>query len=118
MKILLPIIMALIFLSGCSNPSLHQASNSYKSKRDYASLEIIYKNMHKGMKRADVEHLLGEPDYSPTEGQYYYSSDRLEYPDKVNDGPKASVGIIVDYRDAKGNLTNVLQTFSLGPIGE
>ncbi len=118
MKKLLHFIMAFILLWGCCHPSLHDASNSYKNKRDYSSLEIIYENLHKGMRRADVERLLGEPEYSPTEGQYYYSSDRRDHLEKDKDRPMATVGIVVDYKDAKGNLTDVLQTFTLGAIGE
>lgn len=116
----MPIIgmMAILLLSGCHDMSLRKASTNYKSKRDYASLEIIYKQMYKGMKRIDVEQLLGEPDYSPTEGQYYYSSDRRDYLDSGNKEMKAPVGVIVDYRDPNGKLTGEIQTFSMGPIGE
>lgn len=99
---------------------LKQASVSYKKHRDYASLKRIFRHLNKGMKRTDVERLLGEPDYSPGEGLFYYSSDRKASLSDAGAPPymKAVVGIIVDYRDERGVLTNRLHAFSIGPIGE
>jgi hypothetical protein len=57
------------------------------------------------MPRVEVERMLGAPDYSPVEGQYYYSSDRHNQ------------GLVVDYR-LDGQMTDRLQDFTLGPIGE
>lgn len=127
-------IIVFLLTNGCqatflehpsSNPkaspsqALIQASTSYKAHRDYRSLKTIYHSLKKGMQRQDVEHLLGAPDYSPIEGMYYYSSDREE---PLGEGApphmKAVVGIILDYRDTEGMLTDRLQQFSIGPIGE
>ena len=99
---------------------LEQASTSYKKHRDYTSLKKIFLHLTRGMKRPDVERLLGEPDYSPGEGLFYYSSDRKASLGNEGAPPymKAVVGVIVDYRDEKGVLTDRLQKFSIGPIGE
>jgi len=112
----LPLILALAACS-TSAPSVADASVSYKSKRDYASLVTIHGHLANGMPRADVERLLGEPDYSPTEGQYYYSSDRKEA-SGGGDRPPATLGLVVDYRDANDLVTNQLQRFALEAIGE
>lgn len=112
--------MAVVFLlGGCASQSLQQASISYKTTKDYASLRIIHEHLALGMTRASVDNLLGEPDYSPIEGQYYYSSDRKEYPeDSAANRVKVPVGVVVNYRTEQGVLTDSLQTFWLGPIGE
>jgi hypothetical protein len=57
------------------------------------------------MPRAEVEQLLGEPDYSPTDGQYYYSSNRNK------------LGLVVDYR-IDGEATSQLQRFGMETLGE
>lgn len=107
-KILIFWVVALFLFNGCAQ-SLEQASFSYKTHKDYSSLIIIYQHLDKGMKRTDVEHILGAPDYSPIEGQYYYSS---------TNGGQTTIGVIVDYRDKNGFLTSELQQFLIGPIGE
>jgi hypothetical protein len=99
-----------------TNNTLMHASDRYKSHRDYASLEVLFRQLRKGIKRAEVERLLGSPDYCPSESQCYYSSDRRGPLD--DSGRLATVGIIVEYRDATDTVTDRLQSFSLGPIGE
>jgi len=66
---------------------------------------VVTRSLQKGMPRTDVERMLGPADYSPVEGQYYYSSTRANY------------GLIVDYR-RDGQGTDQLQDFTLGAIGE
>ncbi len=65
------LFLVLLALVGCESagPSVTDASASYKNRRDYASLATIHNHLIKGMPRAEVERLLGEPDYSPTGGQ-------------------------------------------------
>src|SRR5262249_32773235 len=46
-----------------------QYSASYKKNRDYKSLKALVKLLKIGMPQRKVEDLLGEPDYSPIEGQ-------------------------------------------------
>lgn len=99
---------------------LEQASISYKKHRDYASLKKIFLHLTKGMKRPDVERLLGEPEHSPIDGLFYYSSDRMASLRNEGAPPdmKAVVGVVLDYRDEKGVITDRLQKFWIGPIGE
>ena len=113
------VLIAILLLVGCSFQLVKNASISYKTHKDNVSLQMIYKHLTKGMKRTDVESLLGEPDYCPIQGQYYYSSDRTEYPagDRANQA-EVPVGVVLDYRNEEGVLTDELQTFWLGPIGE
>ncbi len=107
-------IAAIMLLAGCGAPALDDASRSYKANRDYASLEMIFGQLSPGMDRREVERLLGEPDYSPTDGQFYYSSDRRA--DGGRDG--APLGLVVDYRDRDGTVTDTLRDLWIGPIGE
>ena len=106
---------ACFLLVGCGPSALEQASRSYRANRDYASLETIHGQLTEGMDRAEVERLLGESDYSPTDGQFYYSSDRREAAGGRDDVP---VGVVVDYREESGAVTDTLQVFWIGPIGE
>ncbi len=94
------------------------AGDSYKAHRDYASLEIIYRYLSKGMEQGAVEELLGEPDYSPIEGQYYYSSELRKIEIRGEEQVEVSVGLIVDYRNEQGILTDKLQSFQMGSLGE
>ncbi len=113
----------ILLLTGCRPPTqeleLEDSGRSYKTQRDYVSLEVIYRHLRKGMERSEVEELLGEPDYSPVEGQYYYSSDRRETVNRGKEQVRVSVvGMVVDYRDEQGMLTEQLQVFRLGRIAE
>ncbi len=113
-----------MLLTGCNSQTqeleqLEQASRSYKEQRDYVSLEIIHWHLRKGMVRTKVEELLGgEADYSPIEGQDYYSSDRHEAERRGEEQIDTPVGLVVDYQDEQGVLTDRLQEFRLGRIGE
>ncbi len=57
------------------------------------------------MAQNEVEIILGEPDYSPTEGQHYYSSNQ-----KNRIG--FTLGLVVEYEAGR------LKSFELMPIGE
>lgn len=108
-------VVVIVLLTGCGPQALDQASRSYKANRDYASLEAIHGQLATGMDRAEVDRLLGEPDYSPIAGQYYYSSDRRVSADGRDNVP---VGVVVDYRSEGGAVTDTLREFWIGPIGE
>lgn len=98
---------------------LERARISYQASRDYGSLATIHASLAKGMGRAAVERLLGEPGYSPTDGQFYYLSKREVDLDGGRDGyGLVPLGVVVDYRDGNGAVTDKLQTFWIGPIGE
>ena len=97
---------------------VEQAGSSYRTHKDYAGLELISRHLHTGMTRSEVEALLGEADYSPIEGQEYYSSDRREAVGSGKERRYITVGLVVEYRDEQGELTGQLQRFWLGRIGE
>lgn len=111
-------LVFMLVLTGCSGnvTSIDDASEQYKKEKTYASLEVIYNNLSKGMPRQDVLRLLGEPDYSPTEGQYYYSSDKKA----LDEGQEkqVTVGLVVDYRNDEDEITESLQGFSMESMGE
>ena len=48
-----------------------------------------------GMSYPEVVKILGEPDYSPTEGQFYYAT---EGRCAIDGGPAASCGFVLEYR--------------------
>lgn len=111
------LLMSAYLLSCTSSMTpVERASTSYKHDKDFNSLEIISKNLSKGMQREEVERLLGEPDYSPIDGQYYYSSNQSSTAE--DQGREDPLGVVVDYRDEDGTITETLQEFWLGPIGE
>uniref|UniRef100_UPI0040559D69 hypothetical protein n=1 Tax=Candidatus Electronema sp. TaxID=2698783 RepID=UPI0040559D69 len=111
--LLLLTILLLLPLPACGGQELAQAAASYRQRKDAASLEVIHRHLRKGMPQAEVEGLLGGPDYSPIEGQQYYASRRDE---AEQSGPPPT--LVVDYRDAQGGLTAVLHDFWLGTAGE
>lgn len=49
-----------------------------------------------GMTRAEVELILGTPDYSPVDGQYYFATPGQC---EVAPGRTAGCGYVIDYRD-------------------
>jgi hypothetical protein len=75
---------------------LNAASSNYKRHHDYQSLLLIFQYLHPGMSQNEVEALLGAPDYSPIDGQYYYGS-------QANcscgeDEPSAPCGVVIMYQ--------------------
>jgi hypothetical protein len=76
----------------------------------------LVKYLKRGMPRSKVVSILGEPDYSPVDGQYYYSSDKTNSKGVI-------IGLVVEYRKYVGNdvdmtVTGKLESFKLMPIGE
>ncbi len=112
--VLLLTVFLLLPLPVCGGQKeLTQAAVSWRQQRDAASLQIIHRHLRRGMLRAEVEGLLGGPDYSPIEGQGYYAS---RWNKAEQSGPPPT--LVVDYRDAQGRLTAVLHEFWLGAVGE
>lgn len=110
-------LIALLCLVGCANASdLDEAAQKYREHRDYASLSVVAGHLTKGMPRQEVEVLLGPPDYSPVAGTYFYSSDRREFSKEA--GRELPTGLVVEFRDRSGKVTERLESWSLGPIGE
>ncbi|CAK8724945.1 SmpA / OmlA family protein [Candidatus Electrothrix laxa] len=114
------LFIVFLLLVGCNTQAqeLEPASRSYKAHRDYPSLEVISGHLRKGATRTEVIDLLGEPDYSSLAGQYYYSSDRRETVQHGKQEMQISVGLLIDYRDEQGRVTEQVQKFRLGRIGE
>jgi hypothetical protein len=110
-------LLAVVLMACTTSPSpLEEAGASYRQHRDYESLEIVTRHLSAGLPRDEVERLIGEPDYSPTPGQYYYSSakkTRSEHHDR-----DVTLGLVVDYRDKSGADTKALQKYLLGPLDE
>jgi outer membrane protein assembly factor BamE (lipoprotein component of BamABCDE complex) len=94
----------LVLAASCAG-ALERASRRYKQDRDDASLETIVRSLHTGMSKTEVESLLGPPDYSPTDGQYNYSSSARN---RI---------LVVDYR-LDTRVTDRLQQFDLMTTGE
>ena len=123
-NILRPLLLALLLLIAACDTQARMpripklAGDSYKAHKDYASLEIVYRYLSKDMEQGAVKELLGEPDYSPIAGQYYYSSDLRKTELRGKEWIEVTVGLIVDYRDKQGEVTKQLQTFRLDSIGE
>ena len=115
---ILQMIFIVTLLTGClaNYPSLEGTSDNYKRNRDYTSLEEIYSSFSKGVHNEKVIRLLGEPDYSPIDGQYYYLSDSSEYIEEQ--GRDAIIGLVVDYRNSNGEITEKIQNYWLGTISE
>lgn len=115
---MLQILLIGSLIAGCSGnlSAIENASVNYKNTKDFKSLEIIFKHLSKETPSKEAKRLLGEPDYSPTKGQYYYSSNKSEY-SKEQDR-EVPLGLVVDYRDKNGAVTETLQEFWIGPIGE
>lgn len=104
-------LVATLSLAG----DLKDASSQYIENRNYESLEQLSNAIKTGMSKAEVEELLGEADYSPTEGIFYYSSDRyIEHAKR----PRTNIGLVVTYNTKSKQSLQVLKTHKLGPIGE
>jgi hypothetical protein len=91
-------------------------SARYQKTDNFRSLKVLVKRLRPGMPRSKVESILGEPDYSPVDGQYYYSSDKKNAKGVI-------IGLVIEYRKYVGNETDMtvtgkLESFSLMPIGE
>ena len=79
-----------------------ESTASTEPSRD---VQALAKKLKQGMQKKDIEKQIGMPDYSPTDGLEYYSSD-------------TSQTLILDYRDEKLDATNKLKSFQVDSIGE
>ena len=114
------LFLILAFLApACVSKSdaLSRLAAGFQQNHDFQSLTLLLSHVRLGMTRVEVEKLLGRPDYSPIEGQYYYGlSDR-----KTEEG--TPVGLIVEYRrinyqTGETVASGKLESLILGPIGE
>jgi hypothetical protein len=77
------------------------------------------KRIHLGMPKAALEVVLGEADYSPVDGQFYFSTGGECPLDGA--GRLAPCGVIAEFRVNAGDemrVTDSLQWCSWGAIGE
>lgn len=97
-------------------PYIREAGESFQKHRDYASLKTLVEYLRPGMTEAEVKRLLGEPDYSPIDGQYYYASDSTDATTGF------VLGAVVQYtrRDSTHPEASpwILERVELMPIGE
>ncbi len=117
------LLLILVLGTAClatDQAQLTAASAEWKQNKGYASLEVIVAaHFRNGMPRKEVERLLGPEDYAPGEGSaVYYSSDKQG---PLGDtGSIATYGLVVEYmeRNAPYTVTDRLQRWILGPVGE
>jgi hypothetical protein len=99
------VLIAMVALGISCATALQRASAHYQERRDDPSLEVISHHLQVGMPRGQVTSLLGPPDYSPTDGQDYYSA---------ADSKRV---LVVDYRQ-DDRPTDRLAKFELILMGE
>jgi hypothetical protein len=97
-------LMQLLHGVACGASALERASAIYRRDHDCPSLEAIAKDV-KGLPLVRVKALLGPPEYEPTPGQHYYSSNRSD------------CSLVLDYRYGD-ELTESVQAVDVGAIGE
>lgn len=116
---LLLVIAAMFSLQACpakdSGPA--KLSEAFQKNHDYESLSLLVGRLRLGLTQAEVERLLGKPDYSPIDGLYYYAAADRRTPEGT------TVGLIVEYRrlnvrSGEEIVSGRLESFTLGPIAE
>jgi hypothetical protein len=110
-------VLLAVFFSGCNaTPGLAGC----RIEGPASLMPEKVKRVQLGMSKGELENVLGEADYSPGEGQFYFStggdcplhgSDRL-----------AACGVVAEFRDYRNGsdavLTESLQSCWWGGIGE
>jgi hypothetical protein len=119
MGVLVVIIVSMVILPACQakKDGTVLASESFKKNHDYESLNLLVGRLRLGFARAEVERLLGPPDYSPIDGLYYYAAADRRTPEGT------TIGLIVEYRrlnvrSGEEVVSGRLESFTLGPIAE
>jgi hypothetical protein len=94
------LLLMAVTLMACENVStpLEISAQAYLQQRDIKSLRAFTAHLQRGMPKYEVDALLGQADYSPMPGQYYYAT-------------AGSQGLVLDYRDKGGDVTDTLQGF-------
>lgn len=114
------ILAGLVLLLVSCAPDIHdpaEISARFRQEHRYETLSRLLAHLRLGMTRAEVEKLLGPPDYSPIDGQYYYHTSDRQTAEGV------PIGLVVDYRRTNVRTgeeiaTGLLESFWIGPIGE
>lgn len=107
-------LLALSFLLvGCG--SSRSAGDHYRAHGDYRSLHAVSRHLAVGMPESEIESLLGEPEYWPTESQCYYGSDRRVPMDPILN---ATYTLVIEYTRQNESPGRVVADWFLGPISE
>jgi len=115
----LVVILALVGTLGCSvnHHAVKSTDCAIEGPEQRVPPEVW--QIHLGMSKAELSGLLGEEDYSPTDGQYYFSTGGecpLEGTDLM-----APCGVVAEFRadkDGELQVTDALQSCWWGAIGE
>ncbi|MCB9654898.1 MAG: hypothetical protein H6729_12290 [Deltaproteobacteria bacterium] len=97
-------------------PATAQASVEYKAMHTLGSLMVLLNSLHIGTPRHAVDAYLGEATYSPVEGQNYYATDAYM---KADEGDReVPLGLVLDFRNKDGEVTERVTSIDFGPIAE
>ena len=92
-RILLVVVAICTISDAAPDDSADEVLRSVRSPADQVPDAITKSRL--GMSYTDVVKILGEPDYSPTEGQFYHAT---EGRCTAGGGPAASCGFVLEYR--------------------
>ncbi len=109
------IVVCLLVLGGCdfmAEKNITQVSAQYQQTQDINSLKVLHKQLKPGMRRSEVEALLGAAQYSPIDGVDYYPVEQNSVPQSVH------TSLIVEYINEQDEATDQVQRFWLGELGE
>jgi hypothetical protein len=120
MNVMRAIAFGLAVLAGalCSAGCRHVAGNTGCEVNGPAHLvPATVKRVRLGMSKPELERILGEVNYSPIEGQYYFSTGGECPLEGAN--RNAPCGVVADFRRApEYRITGSLQSCTWGAIGE
>lgn len=105
-----------LLISCATSQLVENASVNYKTTKDYKSLETIYNYLMENRTRHEAHRLLGTPDDSPHVGVHHYASNHSKF--SIAQNQHVLYGLIVDYRDKNGMVTEIIQALWLGPMVE
>lgn len=109
------LLLLLVIIPGCHSQD-QPGSCRIEGPRQLLPEEV--ERIHLGMDKVDLEALLGQPDYSPVGGQYYFSTGGACPLDEERSAP---CGVVADFRNYTGGeslLMDSLQSCWWGAIAE
>jgi hypothetical protein len=119
-------LAAVSILSGCGHQAQVSPSTAGRLCEVDGPGELLpptFARIRLGMSRLEVERVLGPPDYSPSPGQFYFSTGGNCL---VSDSPRweAPCGYVVDFHryrpgpDGESTVADTVQSCSWGGIAE
>jgi hypothetical protein len=111
MKITIFLIAIFISLSGCA----HHDKNTFCSVDSTHNPPVEIEKIQTGMTYQEVVHILGEPDYSPTGAQFYFSTGGQC---DMKSAPPASCGFVIDFISSPEQEKMQMRNCSWGRIAE